>query len=437
MPFTSFSDTLSYLYSLLPMYQRQGASAFKKGLANTLQLCEALGNPQKHFKAIHIGGTNGKGSVSSMLCSVLMEAGYKVGLYTSPHLVSFTERMRVNGKQLPEEQVIQFVNNHQALIEEIQPSFFELTVAMAFHEFARQKVEVAVVEVGLGGRLDSTNILLPALSVITNISYDHQAMLGETLTEIAGEKAGIIKEKVPIVIGESHPESKPVFLAKSQEKGSPIIFADQAYILENSQIHATGQELILRKQKDPGTSLRFTIDLVGTYQQPNLITALTSLDVLKKMNWPIEQKYIISGLNSVSLNTGIKGRMEMLQSSPLTYCDVGHNEAGVQAIFQQISHMGVGELWVIWGMVKDKQHENILNILPKGANYFWVRPEVPRGLETDILQEKALQAGLRGEAMPDIETAWEQCISQAAKDALIFIGGSTFTVADALSKISF
>ncbi|MEM8898862.1 MAG: folylpolyglutamate synthase/dihydrofolate synthase family protein [Bacteroidota bacterium] len=434
MPFDNFPDTLDYLYSLLPMYQRQGTSAFKKGLENTLDLCEALGNPQNSFQAIHVGGTNGKGSVSSMLTSVLMETGLKVGLYTSPHLVNFTERIRVNGLEMEKEGVIRFVNEHQSLIEKIQPSFFELTVAMAFHEFSRQAVDVAVVEVGLGGRLDSTNILTPTLSVITNISYDHQAMLGDTLGEIAGEKAGIIKQGIPVVIGETHPETQHVFVNKAEEQNSPIVFADNWYSILQSSTNGQGQEVHLLNGT-VGTPHAYTLDLVGTYQQQNLRTALTGLDLLKELDWEIPKMAIQKGINTVINNTNIRGRMEKVSDSPLAYCDVGHNEAGVQAIFQQLSTMECEKLHIIWGMVSDKEHEKILALLPKEASYYWVKPDVPRGLDVHILLEKAEAAELSGTLTSDIKTAWDTAVTQAGKNDLIFIGGSTFVVADTLREV--
>jgi dihydrofolate synthase/folylpolyglutamate synthase len=428
-----FSQTLSYLYSLLPMYQRDGSSAFKKGLENTERLCWELGLPQWQFQSIHVGGTNGKGSVSSMLNSVLMESGYKTGLYTSPHLQSFTERIRINGKEISQRKVVNFVEKNRHLIESIGPSFFEFTVAMAFHFFAEAEVDIAVIEVGLGGRLDSTNIIKPEMSVITNISYDHQDMLGDTLTKIAGEKAGIIKKYTPIVIGERHPETDPVFIKKATEEGAPLFFAQDTVEVTESIVSLKGQQMSgFMMVEDEKEAFSYLLDQKGSYQTKNMVTALKAIEVMIEDGWEIDQKAIKKGLAKTAINSGLAGRMQQLSERPMIYCDTGHNEAGVKAVFEQLNEIAHDQLHIVWGMVNDKDHDKILSLLPQDAKYYFVKPDVPRGLNAEKLAEKAAKFQLRGEVFSSVADgliAAHQNAVANEKD-LVFVGGSTFVVAE-------
>ena len=428
---THFSETLDYLYSLLPIYQRQGSKAFKKDLGNIQQLCWELGLPQWQFQSIHIAGTNGKGSVASMLNSILMEAGYLTGLYTSPHLLSFTERIRVKGKEIPEKEVVKFVARHQDKIEEISPSFFELTVGMAFDYFARRNVDIAVVETGLGGRLDSTNIISPEMSVITNISYDHQNLLGDTLEQIAAEKAGIIKKYTPVVIGTDQEESMPVFLAKAGVVEAPLFCASHRYKAEIKK-RENKRQLIEVYDKEEELSREYWMDLTGAYQIENLQTVLMAVEVLREDGWDIPEKSVQRGLKKVKTNSALRGRMECLGEKPLTYADTAHNEAGVTYAFEQLKNMDFSKLHILWGMVSDKDHESILKLLPKEANYYWVRPEIPRGFDAAALASKAAALDLYGEIFDSVEKGIAAAQKAAAAEDLIYIGGSTFVVAEAI-----
>jgi len=404
----NFQQTLQYLYSALPMYQRIGKAAYKKDLANTLRLCDHLGNPHRRLKAVHVAGTNGKGSSAHMLSAILQSAGYKTGLYTSPHLKSFTERIRVDGKEMSEEAVISFVAQHQGIIEEIKPSFFEITVVMAFDYFVRQEVDIAVIEVGLGGRLDSTNVITPEVSLITNISLDHQEMLGQTMSEIAVEKAGIIKNSVPVVIGNRQDETVGVFLQISDDRGSPIIFAEDK-IGENSQ---------------------YELDLKGDYQQNNLPGVLSTVNELINEGWQVTDLDIRNGLSNTIALTGLKGRWQTLGVEPLMICDTGHNEDGVRSILDQLLRIPKNDLHIIWGMVDDKDSKSILEMLPKVASYTFCQAHVPRAKDAELLYLEAKASGLVGKVIRDVNEAIADAIQIAEADDVIFIGGSTFVVAE-------
>ena len=414
------------------MFTRVGASAFKKDLTNTLILCEALGNPQEKFKTIHVAGTNGKGSTSHMLAAVLQAQGYKTGLYTSPHLKDFRERIRINGKMMPKKEVVAFVKDQQKTIEEIEPSFFEVTVAMAFDYFAKHQMDIAVIEVGLGGRLDSTNIIQPELSVITNISMDHTNMLGNTLEEIAGEKAGIIKLNTPVVIGESQEKSKAVFIRKAEEMQAPIIFADSVLSGTDFKIKNNKLQLsILEGEKIKYKNLNS--DLAGVYQHKNILTVIEALTVLdQKTAFKIDESSIYKALKQVKKLTGLQGRWQTLQKNPLIICDTGHNEAGIAEVLKNIEQTKFDKLHIVFGMVKDKDITKVLSMMPQNAIYYFAKPDLERGLPADELKAQAAEFGLLGDAYPTVAMAKASAREAATVKDLIFIGGSTFVVAEAL-----
>lgn len=420
----TYSETLEYLYTRLPMFQRQGAAAYKANLDNTIALCEAVGNPQHKFKSVHIAGTNGKGSTSSMLAAVFQCAGYKTGLYTSPHLKSFTERISINGVEISEAAVIDFTSTYKTDIERISPSFFEVCVAMAFDFFAKEKVDIAIIEVGLGGRLDSTNVILPELSVITNISYDHTDLLGDTLAKIAYEKAGIIKANIPVVIGETHTETAAVFREKAKIENAPIIFADK-----QRKASIISQDIWQQKIRVSPENQIFTLDLPGNYQQHNLLTVLQAIDNLKE-DWKITDLHIQQALCQVKKLTGLRGRMFCLQSEPIVICDTGHNEAGIKEVIPQIQAFCKGKLHIVWGMVKDKNHAPVLTLLPQDAIYYFVAPDLPRALSAADMQAKSADFQLFGEKYDSVKAGLSAALTAAATDDLIFVGGSTFVVAE-------
>lgn len=433
---SDFNDTIEYLYSLLPMYQRIGPAAYKKDLSNIKELLWNLGLPQWEYKSVHIAGTNGKGSVASMLSSILQSEGLKVGLYTSPHLLSFTERIKVNGKSIPEKEVTAFVKRNKEMIEQIMPSFFELTVAMAFRYFADKDVDLAVVEVGLGGRLDSTNIIFPEISVITNISLDHQQMLGNTLEEIAGEKAGIIKRFTPVIIGQSQKEVQSVFLKKAAELSAPISFADQKFkptrVAQSLHTQTVEVRHMIDEEEEEEEKLTYTLDLKGDYQLPNLGTVLQAVEIMREDSWIISDKSVVKGLRNVKKNTGLRGRMEVLHEKPLVIADTGHNEAGIEQIFGQISQMDIGQLHIVWGTVADKDQLALLKLLPKNGRYYFVKPDVPRGQDVDTLHSLASRFELKGDPYTSVSEGVKAALDVAQEDDLILIGGSTFVVAEAL-----
>ena len=405
----TYTETLHWMFKQLPMYQRQGQTAFKKDLTNTIAFAKALGHPEQKFQSIHVGGTNGKGSVSHMLASVLQTAGYKVGLYTSPHLKDFRERIKINGECIPKQQVISFIAKHNRFLEAENLSFFEMTVGMAFDYFASQEVDIAIIEVGMGGRLDSTNIITPVLSVITNIGFDHMAFLGNTLEKIAGEKAGIIKPNIPIIIGETGPETKPVFLLKAKENGAPIHFAETAE-----------------------TPLP-DCDLKGSYQKFNLNTCLKALEVLNRSDdWEITEIAIKTGLAAVKTNTGLKGRWDILGEHPKIVADTAHNKEGLTIVLEQLQKETYQDLHIVLGVVNDKDLDSILPLFPKAAKYYFAKPDVPRGKEATELYHKAKEFSLFGKAYTRVENAFEAAKREAKPTDLIYVGGSTFTVAEIL-----
>jgi dihydrofolate synthase / folylpolyglutamate synthase len=427
----NYKQTLDWLFSQLPMYQRVGASAFKKDLTNTLALCAHLDNPQQRFKTIHIGGTNGKGSCSHLLAATLQDAGYKVGLYTSPHYKDFRERIKINGEFISQKYVVNFVEAHKTLFEAIQPSFFEMTVAMAFDYFAAAKVDVAVIEVGLGGRLDSTNVILPELSVITNISYDHMNMLGDTLEKIAFEKAGIIKHTIPVVIGESQAESKPVFIAKANEENSPIYFADQNY-----EVFFRDDDTALIRTQQHKKSL-ITVPLngglgKGSFQQKNLATIAQTIEILQSLGWAITLEHLASAMTDLYGKVKFMGRWQKLQDKPLTIADSGHNEAGVRSAVAQLNTLKYNQLHIITGFVNDKDIDKILALYPLNATYYFAKANIPRGLDAKLLREKAAVLGMRGKAYSSVKNAYKAALRQAQQDDLVLILGSIFVVAEVI-----
>ncbi len=435
----TYQQTLDYLYTQLPMFTRVGASAFKKDLTNTLLLCEKLGNPQHQFKTIHVGGTNGKGSTSHMLAAVLQTAGYKTGLYTSPHLKDFRERIRINGEMIPEEEVVDFVADQQENIDTIEPSFFEMTVAMAFAYFAKEKVDIAVIEVGLGGRLDSTNVITPLLSVITNIGWDHMNLLGNTLPEIAAEKAGIIKPQIPVVIGEYQPEVAEVFMEKAKLENAPISFASEEWTTQKvANEDFVDEYLKVEVQKaNSGLNLAvqpltFNLDLTGLYQLKNLKTVLSAIGELRKQNFNLPHDAVFTALKEVKKLTGLNGRWQTINKQPLIICDTGHNPEGIAEVVQNIASTSYQNLHFVLGMVADKDINKILCLLPKQAVYYFCKPDMPRGLAADTLKRQAEDHGLYGNDFDSVKEALAAAKNNAREDDLIFVGGSTFVVAEVL-----
>ncbi len=427
----SYAKTIDFLYSRLPMFTKVGASAFKKDLDNTIAFCDALDNPQDNFKTVHIGGTNGKGSTSHMLAAVLQQAGYKTGLYTSPHLKDFRERIRINGKMVTKKFVVDFVKQQQKLITEIEPSFFETTVAMAFSFFAEEQVDVAIIEVGLGGRLDSTNIIHPDLSVITNISLDHTNMLGNTLAEIAFEKAGIIKKNTPAIIGERHPETDSVFIEKAKKENANLVFAQDELVVSTSSLEQNYLVLdIDTKESKLFNALK--LDLTGSYQQKNIITVIEAILKLREIGYAISDDAIRQGLKSVQKLTGLQGRWHILSKNPLIICDTGHNKAGITEVVQNIKQTRYTKLHMVIGMVKDKDVTAVLALLPKEAKYYFCQPNLERALPATDLASQAKKLGLNGEVFDSVSEAFAKAKLSAAASDLIFIGGSTFVVAEAI-----
>lgn len=424
----TYQETLDFLFNALPMFQRIGAAAFRNDLNNTYALCAHLENPERDLKCIHVSGTNGKGSTSHALCSVLMEAGYKVGLYTSPHLKSFTERIKINGQDISENDVVEFVAHNRAFLEELKPSFFEMTVGMAFWYFAKEKVDIAVIEVGMGGRLDSTNVVMPEVSVITNISYDHMQFLGDTLPLIAAEKAGIIKPKIPVVVSQKKEETFSVFKKKAEKSHAPIYFAEEFIQIKRSGFNSGGKRSF--DISDEGNLYTIQIDLHGNYQEKNLAGILQTIKVLKSLGWKITENDVKNGLSRIVSNTHLKGRWQILGENPLVVCDTGHNEDGIRLIVEQINEMAFNQLFMVIGMVNDKDISKVLSILPKDAWYIFCQATIPRAMDAEELAQKAFEAGLEGEIVKDVNSAIEKAKDLASKRDLIFIGGSTFVVAE-------
>lgn len=425
----NYAETLNYLFERLPMYQRVGAQAYKKDLTNTLKLCAALGEPQRAFPTVHIAGTNGKGSVSSMTASILKEAGYHVGLYTSPHLKNFTERIRVGGKEIPEQAVVAFVEHYKDLLEEVEPSFFEATVAMAFWWFRECEVEVGVIEVGMGGRLDSTNVIEPVAGAITNISMDHAQHLGDTLALIAAEKAGIMKPGLTLAIGQIHAETRPVFERVAAEKGAQLVYAEEMYAVKRTGGDWRGQNFQVKFLGRPYFE-DLWCDLPGLYQAENVGTVLTLVDLLRIQGFRILPEHISEGVGNVKGNSGLQGRMTLLGERPLVLTDVGHNEAGIAYVLKQLATIKYGHLHFVMGMVNDKEIGKILKMLPKDATYYFVRPDVPRGLDAEVLAGQARAVGLQGEVYASVRAGLAAARAVAGEDDVVFAGGSTFVVAE-------
>ena len=399
----TYQETLDWMFSQLPMYQRQGKTAFKKDLTNISAFCGVLNNPQNKFASIHVGGTNGKGSTSHIISSILQEAGYKVGLYTSPHLKNFTERIRMNGEEVSQHFVVDFIDKNKHFLETQQLSFFEMTVGLAFEYFATQNVDIAIIEVGLGGRLDSTNIIHPEVAVITNIGYDHMQFLGDTLPEIAAEKAGIIKQNTPIIIGEKQDAVRDVFVQKATQMNADIYFASD-------------------KQYD------YESDLLGSYQEKNMSTAIHAVNGLK--GYVISESHIINGLKNVVQNTNFKGRWQILQHKPLVICDTAHNREGLSYVMNQLASLSFNKLHMVLGVVNDKKLDDILTLFPIKATYYFCKPNIPRGLNEVDLKSSAENFHLVGDVYGSVHEAYLKAISDAEIDDVVFVGGSTFVVAE-------
>lgn len=435
----NYPETLDFLLHKLPMFSHIGMGAYKKDLGNIQSLSEALGSPENGFKSIHVAGTNGKGSVSHMLAAVLQDAGYKTGLYTSPHLVDFRERIRINGAVIDRETVLAFVQSHFELITRIQPSFFEITVAMAFDWFSQEAVDIAVVEVGLGGRLDSTNIITPELSVITNISYDHQQLLGSTLAEIAFEKAGIIKRRVPVVIGETHPETREVFSKKARELEAPLEFADQCWGIAQEREGAGMLMLDAERlsggageSREPRETISAALDLTGAYQKKNFLTVLAALDELCRDGWRVSPQET-RALARVGELTGLRGRWEQISTMPRIIVDVAHNEAGITEVIRQLGTLRYQRLHVVTGFVRDKSIARMLDLMPGEACYYFTQATIPRALSAMELASEAAARGLKGTAFTHVKDAMAAAIATAGPDDLILVTGSIFLVAEVLS----
>ena len=402
----TYSETVEWMFQQLPMYQQVGSKAYKVDLSNIHKLVQQLNNPHQHFKTVHVAGTNGKGSVSHMLASILMESGYKVGLYTSPHLKDFRERIKINGEMIPGEQVVKFIEVNKSFFDRESLSFFEMTVGMAFQFFAEEKVDIAIIEVGLGGRLDSTNIITPEVSVITNIGFDHMSILGNTLPEIAAEKAGIIKANIPVVIGEFQEETFPVFKRVAEEKSAPLHLAEDF----SGRVYSS--------------------DLKGHYQQKNIRTVSMALEVLKEKGWQITPEASERGFKKVISNTGLRGRWDVLQEHPKVICDTAHNKDGLIYAMKQLQEEEFNDLHLVIGVVNDKDLETVLPLFPKSAKFYFAKPNVPRGLDASILREKAVEKGLFGEIYNSVSEAYNTALKNASAKDVIYVGGSTFTVAE-------
>lgn len=430
----TYQEVLDYLYSQLPMFQRTGPAAYKDNLDNTIRLDEMFDYPHRSFRSIHVAGTNGKGSVSHMLASVLQEAGYRTGLYTSPHLKDFRERIRVNGEMIGEEAVVQFTGSflNKNETEKLEPSFFELTVSMAFDYFRTMQVDVAVIEVGLGGRLDSTNIITPEVSVITNISFDHMALLGNTLQKIATEKAGIIKKKIPVVIGESSAETDFVFEQIARKTESPLAFASQYYESSYGMMTIDGKQSLNIRSNDKVVYADLQLDLLGIYQRFNIPTVLKTIDILNEKGWNLPESVIRKGLRNTIRNTGLMGRWQIIGHNPLTVCDTGHNPAGIKLVIEQINQTAWEKLHIVIGMVNDKDQDEVLSILPSNAYYYFTKAAIPRATDPEKLAAKASMFGLKGNSYPSVHQALAEALANAGKNDLVFVGGSNFVVAEVL-----
>lgn len=425
----NYSETVEYLYAHLPMFQKVGVSALKKDLTNTYYLTNFLGEPHKKFKSIHIAGTNGKGSSAHTIAAILQSAGYRTGLYTSPHLKNFTERIKLNGEEIPEAEVVSFVEKIKPAIEAIHPSFFEVTVAMAFNYFAEKNVEVAVIETGLGGRLDSTNVIRPLLSLITNIGFDHQAILGETLEEIAGEKAGIIKSDIPVIVGEYQHEIAHVFKAKATAGNSKLFFASKEFRVAPEEFNGNSNVADIYLN-DKLYLLNLNCSLLGNYQIKNIPGILKTIELLRDLQFRISDDAIRDGFKNVINLTGLKGRWQILGKDPLIICDTGHNESGIAYIAEQLSNLDFEKLYIVLGVANDKKLEGIFKLLPKQAFYYFCQAKIPRALNAALLAEQAMRFGITGEVVPDVNLAIRKAKLEASAKDVIFIGGSSFVVAE-------
>jgi dihydrofolate synthase/folylpolyglutamate synthase len=430
----NYQQTLDYLFSRLPMFHRVGGAAYKADLNNTLQICKLLGNPEKKFRSIHIAGTNGKGSVSNMIAAVLQTAGYKTGLYTSPHLSDFRERIRINGKKIPKGKVVEFVKSNKLSFESVQPSFFEYTFGMAMQYFAEEHVDIAVIETGMGGRLDSTNVVDSILSVITNIGFDHTQFLGDTLVKIATEKAGIIKKNVPVIIGETQYEVLSVFIKTAREVGAQLIQADQNLSISNIQSnkddHSNISIDVMKSEKPYLNSLK--CDLTGNYQYKNIITVIQVFDTLQSLGYSLTAENIYSGISNVRKLTGFQGRWQIIGKNPLIICDIGHNVNGIREVIKQLQTISYQTLHIVLGFVQDKKLEEILPLLPQHAIYYFCKANIPRGLDQNKLLLMCKNAGLLGRSFNSVKEAFESAKRNTHKEDLIFIGGSTFVVAEVI-----
>ena len=431
----TYEEALKYLMGQLPFYQRIGPAAYKANLDNSLALSNYFNNPEKHIRHIHIAGTNGKGSVAHMLASILQEQGYKTGLATSPHLKDFRERIKINGQPVPKSYVHTFVKDHIGFFESLKPSFFELGIAMTFKYFFDERIDVAVVETGLGGRLDSTNIINPLLSVITNIGYDHTNLLGDTLEKIAYEKAGIIKESVPVLIGKHHADIHHVFEQKAAKHHANIYVAEEMYRVVHGDIKKVGdkiyREMVLQSSKGEVKILR--CDLLGNYQVGNVVTALSASDIINQHNlMPVGEQAIVNGLASVISNTGLAGRWHQIDNSPTVICDTGHNAEGLAQVMEQISQQRYNALYMVVGFVKDKDPRRLLSLFPTQAKYYFCAPDVPRALSAEELKEQGRLYGLVGESYRSVKDALDAARQNCSSHDLIFVGGSTFVVAEVL-----
>ena len=427
----NYSETIEYLFSALPMFHRIGPAAYKANLDNTHLLCKLFDHPENDLKCIHVAGTNGKGSVSHILASILQSAGFKTGLYTSPHLKDFRERIRINGAMVSEEWVSNFVSKHQQSFEEIKPSFFEMTTAMAFKYFHDHQTDIAVIETGLGGRLDSTNVLTPHVSVITNIGLDHMNLLGNTLEKIAIEKAGIIKSNIPIVIGEYTSTTKLIFTETSNRLSAPIYFASENFEIIAKEYNPLEEHQTVNIFKHHESYFKNVIcDLSGKYQLKNIATVIQTISILKELGFQISENNIRDGLKNVKKNTGLQGRWQIINRSPITICDTGHNEDGLREVLPLLQEISHENLHIVLGMVNDKEIEKILELFPKDAIYYFCKANIPRGLDPSILAEKASVIGLKGIVFESVSAALHSAQKKALNNDIVFVGGSTFTVAE-------
>lgn len=407
----TYKETLEWMFAQLPMYQKIGGAAYKKDLQATLDMMKYLNHPEVGFKSIHVAGTNGKGSVSHMLASIFQEAGYKTGLYTSPHLRDFRERIKINGKMIPESEVTNFINAHASFLKSEKLSFFEMTVGLAFEYFRKEKVAVAIIETGMGGRLDSTNVIRPEVSVITNIGLDHTQFLGNSPAEIAAEKAGIIKYKIPVVIGEENEETLPVFIKTANAQEAPLILAEKDETYKINEI---------------------TLDLKGDYQQKNLKTVLSTIKILQDLNWKFPEVAVVNGLSHVVRNTGLLGRWQQLQDCPKVICDTGHNKEGLKWVVNQLRKEKYDKLHIVLGVVSDKDLNQILPLFPKDAIYYFCKPDIPRGMSAELIKDAARPFALEGKAYATVQEAYQNALKKAAPEDLVFVGGSTFVVAEVI-----